>query len=255
MFSKIQFLEDTSTADCGEIPPDTFLIFRDGYNLPSFKNVEYIDFMEFKNKYFGIHANKYIFVGLNRIITPQNRCDMVFDYMTSMTRNIEKISIDTQPFIGEPWRVCFHYDITNQECFNAPYSYVLETEWKHWFYRTINDCKLSAKNIMNFIKNADSYSTVPHFKTSFAFYDNDDESWYQEAKEHVLSIHYTGKMILNNLLKLCNKRYDLKISWDSYRTDEDFKIPDNKLYRFVVEENIRRLRIYNSIIGFKNELR
>ena len=249
MFKKIQFLKDTSQADCGKILPATFLLFRDGYALPKIKDIKYMNFLEFKERYFSLHANKYIFIGLNRMITPQNRCDMVFDYMASMTRNIEKVSIDLTPFLGEPWRLFWHYDITNQEPFNLPHSYAMETEWKPWFYRDINDCRLTAKNLEQYIHGL-NFSDLDKLTTEFVFYDVlDDESWYQEAKEHILSTYHTGKMIINNLLKLCNKRYELKINYESYRSNECLKIPDNKLYRFVVEENQRRQDIYNSIIS------
>lgn len=249
MFAKVQFLKDTSQGDCGKILPDTFLIYRDGYSLPELSNVEYLEFQDFKNQYFNLHTNKLIFVGLNRMITPSNRCDMVFDYMATMTRNIEKISIDTQPFIGEPWRVWWHYDMTNQDKFNLPHSYAMETEWKQWFYKDVNDCRLSAKNLTQYIAPNVSYSDLEQYTTTISFYDvKEDENWYQEAKDYILKAYHTPKMIVNNLLKVCNKRYELNISYDSFRSNEPLSLPDNKLYRIVGEEIQRRLDIYNTII-------
>ena len=120
MGEKIQFLVNTGAADVGEILPDTYLVYKEGYNVPNLSDVTYLEFQEFKNTYFSIHTNKIIFVGINRMINPATRCEMVFDYMQSMTRNIEKISIDTEPFIGEPWRFWYHVDFTNLDKFRVP---------------------------------------------------------------------------------------------------------------------------------------
>lgn len=257
---KVQFLKDTSKADCGEIPPDTFLVYREGYSLPELSGVEYLEFSKFKATYFNLHSNKFIFVGINRIITPSNRCEMVFDYMQTMTRKIEKISIDREPFVGEPWRLWYHYDMTNTGKFNVPHGYAMETEWKHWFYRDINDCRLSGRNIGQYI--CEAVSDLDQLCTQFEFGDpksdnggfgfgrvKDDDEWYKEAKEYVFSKHNTPKLLINELLKLCNKRYGLGISYDSFRTGKKFVVPDNGVYRFVVEENRRRMDIHNAIVG------
>ena len=249
---KNQFLKDTSTAVIGGIPNGTFLIYRDGYKLPELKNVEYIEHGEFKTKYSTIEASMYILVGLNRIITPSNRCDMVNEYLQTMTMRTPKVSIDTSPFIGEPWRLWFHYSVTNTGKFNITYSYAIETEWQHWFYRDSQTCRLAAENIGMFIDN--TYSDLPNLNTKFEFYEPEAMhlEWYQEAKEHIFSKYDTPKLLINNLLKLSNKRFSLDASYDSYRTNKNIILPDLGIYKFIVEENIRRMKIYNEVINHEN---
>ena len=250
----IQFLKDTKKCDVGNILPDTFLVYHSMYEFPENLNgIEYLEFNEFKKRYFSLHSNKFIFVGLNKMITPSNRCDMVFEFMFNMSRNIEKFSIDTEPFIGEPWRLWYHLDITNQNKFSVPHSYSLETEWRHWFIRDINDCNLSAKNIERYLP--EIHSDIKGYDTEFIFIDNNDQEWYDEAKDHVLSKYHTPKTILNEFVKICNKRYNIKIDFESYKSNSIIKVPNNKLYKFFVEENIRRQEIYNKVIKYdKNKL-
>lgn len=47
-------------------------------------------------------------------------------------------------------------------------------------------------------------------------------------------------------------RYDLNVSLDSYRTSEHFVVPDLGVYRFVVEENLRRMATYNRVVLYEN---
>ena len=250
MTAKIQFLSDPARANVGEILPDTYLVYREGYSLPKLSGVEYLEFRKFKNIYFNLHTNKIIFVGINRMINPANRCEMVFDYMQSMTRNIEKMSIDTEPFIGEPWRLWYHMDMTNSDLFKIPHSYAIETEWQHWFYRDLNDSRLSGKQIGKYLPNI--YSDVPQLTTSFTFDKTlEDSDWYAEAKAHIFEQYGTPKLLVNNLLKLCNSHYNLNLSYDSFKSNKNWVLPDNKLYRFVVEECLRRKHTYNAVIGGK----
>jgi len=253
MAKNIQFINDTSKADCGDIPPETFIVFHDGYKLPNIPGADYLPFTEFKYKYPSLNPNKYIFIGMNKMINPSNRCEMVFDYMQTLTRNISKMSIDTEPFVGEPWRLWYHYDITNNDKFNVPHGYAIETEWKHWFYQNINDCRLSGKNIKKYI--VDTYSDIDNLNSKYEFYNVDDDEWYNEAKDHVFTVKDTPKTIINELLKLANKRYSLSINYDIYREKDTMfgenthKIPDLKIYRFVINEAIRRQEIYNAVIS------
>lgn len=245
---KNQFIKDTSKAIINEYPNNTLLVFREGYALPDLKGVEYMDFEKFKVIYSELHFNMLIVVGLNRIITPSNRCEMVNEYMQTMTQNIPKISIDNHPFIGEPWRVWFHYSITNTGQFNLTYSYAIETEWQHWFYRDTNDCRLAGENIGMFIDN--TYSDLDQLSTKFNFYETNSkqEEWYREAKEHVFAKYNSPKMLINNLLKLTNKHFQLDVSMDSFRSNKNYKLPELGIYKFMVEENQRRLKIYNTVI-------
>lgn len=244
----VQFLKDTARAKLESVPPDTLMIYREGYNLPGISGIERMDFERFKVVYSELHFNMLIIVGLNRMITPSNRCDMVNDFLQTMTRNIPKVSIDSQPFIGEPWRVWYHYDVTNTGKFGVPHGYAIETEWKHWFYRESNHCRLSRDNIRMLINN--TYSDLELLTTNFEFYEAEDHQleWYNEAKEHIFSKYDTPKMLVNNLLKLSNRQFQADVSFDSFRTNRNFVLPDLGIYRFMADENKRRMDIYNAVI-------
>jgi len=250
---KIQLLKDTSTAVI-DAPGNTLVIYRGGfdYKIPSIVGAEYIEFLDYKNKYTMLEPNMIILVGLNRIITPSNRCDFINEYMQTMTPNVPKISVDTAPFIGEPWRLWFHYSIANCGKFNITYSYIIETEWQHWFYRDIQDCRLSGQNIKLFL--TDTVSDIQPLKTKFYFSDisEHENKWYQESKKNVFDKFNTPKMLINNILKLTNKYFGLKISYDSFLADEKIIVPDLPIYRFVSEECKRRMNIYNEVISYEN---
>jgi hypothetical protein len=245
---KIQFLQDTSSAFVGDNPEDTFLIYREGYALPQLTGVEYMDFNVFKTRYSELHFNKLILVGLNRIITPTNRCDMVNDFIQTMTSHVEKVSIDSQPFIGEPWRLWYHYDVTNKGKFKFPHGYATETEWKKWFYRDVTTSLFSGENIGLYI--SDTYSDLNPFNTRFDFTEvsPSDMEFYLNVKKDVFEKYDSPKMLINNLLKHCNKHFNINITFDTFRTNDYFCVPDLPIYQFMVEENKRRMDTYNAVI-------
>ena len=245
---KVQFLKNTSQAIIDYIPKNTILVYRDGYNLPEIKGVEYIDFNEYKIKYNNIECEKMILVGINRLITPSNRCDMVNDYMQTMTDNIDKISIDTEPWIGEPWRLWYHYSIASCGSFGINYSYALETEWKKWFYREVSDCRLSGDNVRMFI--SDTYSDLEQLKTKFTFSDITplDQEYYDQVKNHVFEKYNTPKSLINFMMRDLNNYFDIKVSLDSYRENRTIDLPNLQIYKFIAEENLRRMHTYNEVI-------
>jgi len=249
----IQFIKDTSHPVLNfEVPPGTFCIYHADYVPPEISGVEYMEFNKFRVEYPNIKPPKFILVGLNRMINPANRCDMVHEYLTTLSSNVPKISIDNSPFIGEPWRLFFHYLYTNNNHFGASYSYPIEGEWKDWFYREKEDCRLSGKNIGAYLSN--TYSDLEPLNTTFEFTEIDlfDLQWYEEAKNFVFGKYSTPKLWLNNLLKLANSKYDLSVDYDVFRMGGVIKVPDLKIYRFVVEENMRRKDIYNRVIAHEN---
>jgi len=262
---RVQFLKNTASARINNPPRDTLVIYRDGfgYSLPQIPGAEYIEFLDYKNRYTLFNPGLIVMIGLNRIITPSNRCDMVNEYLQTMTPNIPKLCIDTAPFIGEPWRLWFHYSIAACGRFNITYSYVIETEWEHWFYRDTNDCRLSKDNVRLFI--SDTFSDLDPLRAVFEFSDVsfEEEAWYQRAKESVFSARDTPKLIINDLLKMANKHFGMDLSYDTYRKQSPVQgtlfpeplrivVPDIGVYRFVVEENLRRMGIYNEVVCYEN---
>jgi len=252
---KVQFLKDTSAARLSGLPSGSLIVYREGfgYKTPNVPGVEYVEFLEYRNRYTLFDPPAIVVIGLNRIITPSNRCDMVNEYLQTMTPNIPKICIDTAPFIGEPWRLWFHYSIAGCGRFNINYSYAIETEWKKWFYRDATDCRLSRGNIRLFI--SDTISDLDRLESSFEFIEipHYDEAWYEKAKEHVFTKYETPKLLVNNLLKLSNKHFGIDLSFDSYLNNRKIRLPDVGVYRFVAEENERRMGIYNEVVAYGTE--
>lgn len=247
---RIQFLKDTSKAiiPCNLHNENTLVLFRDGYKLPDIPNAKFMEFEKYRNIYSEIHPKSIIIFGLNRIITPSNRCDFVFEYLQTTTNHIKKISIDTAPFIGEPWRLWFHYSVCMGSFLGINYSYAIETDWQHWFYRDTEKCLLLDTEVSKSIN--ETYSDIDLLKTEFVFHEAsyEDKNWYFEAKEFVFNKYETPKLIISNLLKMVNDRYQIKINFDSYLINKQIKLPDLGIYRFMKEENERRMKIFNVFI-------
>lgn len=265
---KVQFVKKLEDSLIKNISfENTLVIYHGLYSLDNIiQTKEIMNFDNFRKVYNDIHYKCFIFFGLNRIINPSNRCDFIFEYLFNLSNDIEKISIDYEPFVGEPWRLWFHYGLTKSGNFGVPYSYSIETEWKHWFYRDINFSRFEEDNLKLCIDS--TYSNLDLLSYDVLFYEPDASifEWYKKAKEFIFNKYTAPKMIINNLLKLVNKKCNVDYNFDYYKSktnnrmkslfDKDkIELPDLKIYRFVHEENIRRLNIYNTVIkkGKKHE--
>jgi hypothetical protein len=247
---QVIFVKDPAriTIDEAVLPEDTYLIYHDSYTYPKIEGAKPIPFSEFKKIYLSLHANLYILVGLNHIVTPSNRCDFVQEHLSTLTQSMKKISIDTKPFVGEPWRIFFHYLYTNNNKFKRSHSYAMQTEWKHWFYRDTRDCILSSNNIKLYLVN--TFSNLEILDTSFEFnpLSEVEEEWYKKQKDIVFEKYHTPKSLIKGLLKRCNKKHNLDIGYDTYLRDELVTLPNYNVYRFMAEENLRRQGIYNAAV-------
>ena len=119
---------------------DTIVAYHAMYEKPEVKAKQVIEWEKYKGIHSNLEASRIVLIGINRMILPSNRCDFIHAYLTVLTPQIPKIVIDTAPFIGEPWRLYFHYQIAN--CFSkfgANYSYPIEGEWLRWFERDVDE--------------------------------------------------------------------------------------------------------------------
>jgi len=246
---KVQFVHNLAVARLpAELPAETYVVYHKDCHPPETPGAKgRMDFEEFRRVYSNLHANMFIFYGLNRIITPSNRTDFVFEYLFTLSADIPKISIDTAPFIGEPWRLWFHYGLCKCGNFGTPYSYAIETEWKHWFYRETNDSRFEPDNLGICI--SDTYTTLSPLAYSATFTDVDEATlaWYEEAKKFTFDKYDTPKLLIQNLAKMCNTKFKIRYTMDSY-LDGATVLPDLPVYRFIDEENRRRAGIYNKVI-------
>lgn len=248
---KVQFLKDTSTAI---IPDDfhnekTLVVFRDGYKLPKIEGAQFIEFEKYKSQYINLKPDRIVMVGTNRIFVPSIRCELVFEYLQTMTGHIDKISIDNSPFVGEPWRLWFHYSLAFGQWLGFNYSYIVETDWQHWFYRDSENSVISAKSIDgNFI---DTVSDLERLNTIFEFYEPDSflTDYYNEVKKAAFEKYSTPKQLTQFMAKHLNKHLQIDFDFDSYRRNKKLVLPDFGVYRFIAEENQRRMDIYNTAIS------
>lgn len=241
---KVIFTENIGAVEIDNLPNDTLMVVHEMYDTPNI-DVQTVDWLTFKNTYTNYETSQYIIVGANRMITPSNRCDMVNDFLQVMTKSIPKISIDTSPFIGEPWRLWYHYSLALGEWLGVDYSYPIERDWLRWFYLEQNHSKISADYLPMNIKN--TYSDLSELDTSFEVNEVNEiqEEYYTEAKEHVFEKYSTPKLLTNNLLKILNKYFHLDFGHESYLTNRKYRLPDLGIYRYIMEENKRRMDIYN----------
>lgn len=236
-------IETKFNSDFGD---DTIVTYHAMYDKPEVKAKQVIEWEKYKLVYNTMEPMKVVLIGLNRIITPSNRCDFIHEYLTTMTPNVSKIIIDTSPFIGEPWRLYYHYQFTNNFAkFGASYSYPIEGEWVKWFERDIEECKFTPNNLKDIIP--DTWTDLPKLTTAFDLYDpsKEETEWYEEAKKFEFDKFRSAKFLLLSFLKNANKHFSLDIGYDSYLTNKVYKVPDIGIYRFIIEENKRRQDIYN----------
>lgn len=220
-----------------------------------------------------------ILVGLNKIVTPSNRCDFVQEYLCTMTATLPKISIDTDPFLGEPWRLFFHYHYTDNNKFGYPHGYAIQTEWKHWFKRDTPQCILSPMSLKNYLYR--TYASIDPLSSKFRLtpVSSETEEWYLEAKRYVFGMdepkhrekypdyyawfkenytphYFKPKSMLNGLTKLCNRKLELDFSerekYDLFRLNQTIELPQLPIYKFIIEENRRRMQIYNTIANVRD---
>lgn len=241
---KVIFSKETKHINVTGLPEDTLIVVHEMYDAPNIKG-RVVDWQKFKVSYPEYETSQFVIVGVNRMINPSNRCDMVNDYLQVMTKNVPKISIDTAPFIGEPWRLWYHYSLAFGEWLGTDYSYPVEGDWKKWFYYESNFSKLSADNLPIYIK--ETVSDLRRLNTKFELYELDGLhlDFYEAAKKDVFKKYDTPKMLTNNLLKILNKHFGLDVTMDSYLTNRSYLLPDVGVYRYLVEENKRRMAIYN----------
>lgn len=225
---------------------NTIITYHAMYDKPEIKTGTVLEWEKYKNIYNEIEPSRIVLIGINRMITPSNRCDFIHAYLTVLTPQVPKIVIDTAPFIGEPWRLYYHYQIANCfDGFGANYSYPIEGEWLRWFSRDTNECQFEPHNLKSRI--VQTWSDLPLLTTTFKLYEPDkqDSEWYNQARKFEFDRFKAPKTLLMNLTKAANKRFELKVTYDSYLTNESFELPDISIYRFMAEENQRRRDIYN----------
>jgi hypothetical protein len=203
-----------------------------------------IIFSDFKIKYADLNdRNKILLVGAERMITPSNRCNFINDYLSVMTRDKEKIAICTNPFISEGWRCYWLFQMCNldDDVFGVNYSYPVERNYYEWLFNGKEDVYFSEKFLMNSTENIDT--KLNKLNTNIQYYDVDN-LFYEELKKHLLEKHNTIRSYVNELIDLCNKKYE--VDYDFNNLGVSLMLPNLKIYRLIEKENLRQEKIYNA---------
>jgi hypothetical protein len=226
---------------------EVLVCYSDYYNINT-KHPK-IEWSKYKAEYINHKEPNIIIVGLNRIRTPDSRYDLVYSYLYKMNDFETKITIDEKPFNSEPWRCWYHYGFLFKTWLGVDYSNVLESDWSHWFYRDRNDCLISSKNLKNHIKN--TYSDLDFLITEFEFYEPDLflNEYYQEIKTIAFEKYGTPKQIIQFMIKHLNSKIKIDFGFESYLTNKKYLLPNFGVFCFLVEENKRRMDIYNTLIS------
>jgi hypothetical protein len=233
------------------LPANTLIVKHDYIKELQTKN-KVIDWSEYKSKYLELESyNNLALIGISKMINPANRCQFINDYLSVMTRNKNKFIFDNKPFEGEPWRLFWNYQFANldDEIFKINYSYPIEDNYLKWFYREKNQSLFIPHVLGSSLKNY-FYTELKAINFKVSFYDVTEEDLknYEELKLLIKEKYYTPKLIINNLLKLCNNLFNVNINFNSYLEQDYLVLPDLKIYHFMAEENTRRKNIYNIFI-------
>lgn len=242
---KVIYLKEIKDIDehLPEMGASTLIIYSDYYDIKT--KYQKIKWSVYKSTYTHYPIDNIVIVGMNRIRTAESRYDMVYSYLYRLNKFATKVVIDDKPFTGEPWRIWYHYGFLHGKWLDVDYSHPLEEEWKKWFYYDKNTCKISGEYLPLFI--SDTYSELDKLNPKIEFYEPDNiaEEYYSYIKRIMFEKHGTPKMLISSILKECNKHFGCNIGYETYLATEKEKVPNLGVYRFMAEENIRRMNIYN----------
>lgn len=231
-----------------ELPADdTIIVHVDIWDIKTKHKA--IKWSVFKNSFIDFEEKNIVIVGMNRIRTDASRYDMVYSHIYKLKNYQSKIIIDEKPFTGEPWRLWYIYGFLFHTWIMGENSMPLQGNWARWFDRETDDCQISAENIRSHL--SDTYSDIDPLTTTFELYQPDlfQSQKYEEVKRVAFEKYDTPRQIISTMLK----SLDMGVTYESYLTNQKISLPDFGISRFMVEENQRRMNIYNTIVNYGRE--
>jgi len=245
---KLFYIKNISNFDylLPDLTGDTLVVYSDILKIDTKFNK--MKFSDYKLQYINLNVDNIIIVGMNRIRTDKDRQHNVFGFLYTYSNFINKFIIDEKPFNKEPWRLWYHHGFIERNWLNASNSFPIQLKYEKWFERDIEDCYISAKNMINFKQYV--YSDLPLLSTQFIIYEPDNlfNEYYSDIKNIAFEKYETPGLIIQFMTKTINKHLSINIDYDSYLSNNIYKLPNVGLYRFIIEENKRRMDIYNTLI-------
>lgn len=114
-------------------PGRTLCVYHRRYQPPPLPDCRYVEFEAYRSAYAQdtmlAGLVNLVFVGLNKMITPGNRIDPVFEVLYNLPGELAKYSVDTVPYVGEIWRIWFHFGAVGLPFGGYTYSYLLESHY------------------------------------------------------------------------------------------------------------------------------
>lgn len=224
------------------ISDDCLVVIHDFYQTKTSFN--YIKWSEFRVTYSEYESKSIVLVGLNRMRTSQSRYDLIYSYLYVINKYKDKVVIDNKPFNGEPWRSWYAQSFVNSSFLGNTNSFPIQGEYNRWFLRDTNFCRLQEINL--YIDNL--HTELSPLKTKFIFHEPSKEQneIYQNIKKIIFDKYNTPRLLIRNILKQSNKQFHINIDFDTYLSNGEIELLDLPIYKFVSEENNKRLIIYNN---------
>lgn len=243
---KAFFVKDVVDIDryLGDLSGDTLVVHSDVISPET--HYPKIGFSKYSVSYDNYHPDNLVVVGMQRIRTPDRRYNMVFPYMYNLNTFSVKVTIDDRPFMGEPWRLWYQYGFLYGKWLKTSYSNALESDWLHWFYRESETADIA--NLSGEVR--DTYTDLPELDFSVSYYPptDADVEFYTEVKEAAFEKYSTPKQLIQYMSRHLNRHFGLRFGYDSYLESGAVSLPDFGIYRFLGEENVRRMEIYNTVV-------
>ncbi len=117
--------------DAGSAP---VCVYHKAYAPPDIPGARYVEFKAFAAapRHHLQDSDGLVWVGLSRSISPSNRTQPVWETVFNLSRGLPKWSIDRVAFVGEPWRLWFHFGLVGATYREYTYSYLAESHWRAW---------------------------------------------------------------------------------------------------------------------------
>lgn len=208
----------------------TLCVVHPKYTAPKCPGAQFAGYKDFSENTRKLITgmDNLIMVGINKMINPGNRTEMVWEVIHNNTPDLHKIVVDTVPFLSDPWRIWFHFGAVNARFFDYTYSYIAESHYNAFVECLRHDNPFSLENVLSqsrgvMVSDYDNYFgevTVKEKKMT-----KEVHSEYQQLKEKCFNEETSIKAILKRLSdfaqKACPERKVVSKSrlWDSR---EDF---------------------------------